>query len=491
MHLVKPRIMLVDDEPDLLEVCTESLADMASGIVCASGGLDAVELLRNESFDLIVSDLRMPGVGGLELLRAASGLAPDTDIIVLTGYGTIDSAVECVRLGAVNYLLKPFKVEELRAAVSKALHERALRQSQEKTGHLSHMLALNSALTGKQEAKAMLREFLSQVKSAFAPDGIAFFIHESGDFGLESTVLIGPYFRENPGVRSWFESLAGSITAKGRPILVEKQILREAFGTDDDGRAPTSAMGAAVCAALVGHGNPDGPRGAVVALRANGSAPYTLDDLKLLTLFSAHASLCFESRRACARLKSINGEIVFSLVNAVEAKDTYTRGHSDRVSRYAAKLAGALGIRSEDVELVRTAGMLHDIGKIGVPDSILNKPGPLTDGELPLMRQHPVIARTILDKVESLGAVLPVVYHHHERFDGSGYPDGLKGKDIPYLARLISVVDGFEAMTSDRAYHRARSMHEAKDILTYGSGSQWDPELVQAWIAVLDRPGEA
>ena len=490
MHLGKPRIMLVDDEPALLEVCTESLADMASDIVCAPGGLDAMELLRKQSFDLIISDLRMPGVSGLELIRAASGLAPGTDIIVLTGYGTIDSAVECVRMGAVNYLLKPFKVEELRAAVSKALHERALRLGQEKTGHLSRMLALNTALTGQQESKALLREFLSQVKKAFSPDGIAFFAHEAGDFGLESAALIGPYFRDNPGVRSWFESLAGSIAVKGRPMLVETQLLREAFGSEGEGSVPTSAMGAAVGTASAGRDRDAGPCGAVVALRANGAAPYTLDDLKLLTLFAAHASLCFESRKACARLKSINDEIVFSLVHAVEAKDTYTRGHSDRVSRYAAKLARSLGMAPEEVELVRTAGMLHDIGKIGVPDSILNKPGPLTVGELPTMRQHPAIARTILDKVESLGAVLPIVYHHHESFDGSGYPDGLRGENIPYLARLISVVDGFEAMTTDRAYHRARSIREATEILIGGSGSQWDPDMVRAWIAILDHPAE-
>ncbi|KAF0234774.1 MAG: response regulator [Desulfovibrionaceae bacterium] len=196
----------------------------------------------------------------------------------------------------------------------------------------------------------------------------------------------------------------------------------------------------------------------MVALRAGNSAPYGLDELKLLTLFAAHASLCFESNQACAKLKSVNGEIVFSLVHAVEAKDTYTRGHSERVSRYATKLARFLGLSEAEVELVRIAGVLHDIGKIGVPDSILNKQGPLISQEVPAMRQHPTIARTILGKVESLSDVLPIVYHHHERVDGNGYPDGLSGDEIPFLARLVSVVDGFEAMTSDRAYHKARSV---------------------------------
>ena len=480
------RILLVDDEPGVLEVCSETLEGVATSIATARDGLEAMERLRTDSFDLIVSDLRMPGAGGLELIRAANTLAPDTDIIVLTGYGAIDSAVECVKLGAVNYLLKPFKVEELRAAVSKALGERALRTRRHDSGSLTHMLALKDAMSGQEDSKALIRQFLGQVKSAFSPDGIAFFIQGVKDFESGPQVLIGPYFRDNPGVRAWFETLGSSIAAKGRPILLEGQLLREAFGNGNgrgSSRCPTSAIGVPV-------DGQNGPRGAVVALRSGDCAPYTLDELKLLTLFAAHASLCFESNQACAKLKSVNGEIVFSLVHAVEAKDTYTRGHSERVSRYAAKLARFLGMSEQEVELVRTAGVLHDIGKIGVPDIILNKKGPLTAQEVPAMRQHPAIARTILGKVESLSGVLPIVYHHHERFDGSGYPDGLTGDEIPYLARLVSVVDGFEAMTSDRAYHKARSVDAARNILRDGAGSQWDAEMVNAWLQLLDAPGE-
>ncbi|GFK92763.1 3'3'-cGAMP-specific phosphodiesterase 2 [Fundidesulfovibrio magnetotacticus] len=481
MQGLGPRILLVDDEPGVLEVCAESLADLAQTVSTARDGLQAMEHLREGSFDLVVSDLRMPGASGVDLLRTMNSSAPDTDLIVLTGYGTIESAVECVRLGAVNYLLKPFKVEDLRAAVIKAFTERSLRV-RAGAGGLSRMLALSAALSARQEARALVKEFLAQVSQAFAPDGIAFFSHGSDRSDGQRHIFLGPYFRENPGVRTWFESLSAGLARKGRPMLFEEQLLRDAFAAQE-ARPPISALGAPL---TFSEGS-----GAVVALRAAGSAPYGVEDLKLFTLFASHASVCFESTRACTRLKAVNEEIVFSLVHAVEAKDTYTRGHSERVSRYAVKLARHLKLPTREVDLARTAGMLHDIGKIGVPDNILNKAGPLDESELPVMRQHPAIARTILGKVESLGSVLPVVYHHHERFDGTGYPDGLAGESIPFLARLVSVVDGFEAMTSDRAYHRGRALETARDILRQGAGSQWDPVFVHSWLELLDKPSAA
>lgn len=487
MDTAGPIIMLVDDEPDILEVCIEALSDLAFRIVTAGNGLEATALLEKEPIDLIVSDLRMPGADGMDLIKAIDRIAPGTDVIVLTGFGTIDNAVECVKLGAVDYLLKPFRIETLRAAVTKALNERALRKQQEAVSDLSRMLDLNSALSTQPDAKTLIKRFLSKVHATFSPDGIAFFYNNTsngnGTSNSAQRVLIGPYFRKHPSVRSWFESFARSLTARKRPMLLDGPFLRQAFNQQvEKGAVPASALG-------VSLSYPAGSPSALVILRANGARAYSLSDLQLLTLFAAHASLCFESHWACTRLKSINDEIVLSLVHAVEAKDTYTRGHSERVSRYAAELAAFLGLSQSEIDLVRTAGILHDVGKIGVPDNILNKAARLEPHELPLIRRHPAIAQTILWKVESLTDVIPIVYHHHESFDGSGYPDGLKGDKIPFLARLVSVVDGFEAMTSDRAYHRARSIGEAHDILASGAGQQWDPTLVQAWRTLLDSKG--
>jgi putative nucleotidyltransferase with HDIG domain len=481
MYAAGPSIMLVDDEPALLEVCAEALADLAFRIVTASNGLEAAALLEKEPFDLIVSDLRMPGFGGMDLIKTANRIAPGTDIIVLTGYGTIENAVDCVKLGATNYLLKPFQIEHLRSVVAKTLDERVLRNQQKAVSRLSRMLDFSNALSGVRDTKSLIKEFLSQARATFLPDGIAFF-HSGNGHGAQH-LHIGPYFRSHPETRSSFEALTASLATKKTPILFDTPLLRQALGLQEENETlPATAIG--VCMS-----SSDKAPGALIVLRSEGAQPYSLSDLQLLTLFADHASLCFESHWAWARLKSLNDEIVFSLVHAVEAKDTYTRGHSERVSNYAAKLAAFLGLSQQDIDLVRTAGVLHDVGKIGVPDNILNKPTSLDLHEMGLMQQHPSIAITILNDVKSLTQVLPIVYHHHEHLDGSGYPDGLRGDDIPFLARLVSVVDGFEAMTSERAYHKARSLEEAKRILTDGSGQQWDAGLVQAWFNLLDQQG--
>ncbi|MBX2859747.1 MAG: diguanylate cyclase [Vampirovibrio sp.] len=179
-------------------------------------------------------------------------------------------------------------------------------------------------------------------------------------------------------------------------------------------------------------------------------------------------------------------ETISSLAGALDAKDKYTRGHSQVVANYAVVLAHALQMTPEEVEQVRLAAFLHDIGKIGIPESILCKPGQLTDDEWEIMKQHPVIgAHQILEPVSSLRPIIPMVKYHHENWDGSGYPDGLIGDDIPIGARIVSIVDAFHGLTSDRSYRKALPLTEAKDILEEGSGTKWDPHLIQLFIKVL------
>lgn len=176
--------------------------------------------------------------------------------------------------------------------------------------------------------------------------------------------------------------------------------------------------------------------------------------------------------------------VVNSAVKAIEARDPYTRGHSDRVAAYAARLATLLGKGQQEVELLRLAAQLHDIGKIGIRDRILGKPGPLDASEWEEMRRHPVIGEEILKPIKLLTPALVVVRHHHERYDGRGYPDGLAGEAIPWSARLVAVADAYEAMTSDRPYRRALPARVALEELAAKAGSQFDPEIVQAMLAL-------
>jgi putative two-component system response regulator len=182
-----------------------------------------------------------------------------------------------------------------------------------------------------------------------------------------------------------------------------------------------------------------------------------------------------------------NAEIVLgSLALSVEAKDPCTEGHCERLSHYAVALGKRLNLSEEWCVALRRGGVVHDIGKIGVPESILTKPGPLTEDEWRMMKQHPAIGERICAPLKSFGLVLPIIRHHHERLDGSGYPDGLKGEEIPFAARILQTVDIFDAITTDRPYHRARTPREAFALLRAEVKRGWrDAALVDELEAIV------
>jgi HD-GYP domain-containing protein (c-di-GMP phosphodiesterase class II) len=194
-----------------------------------------------------------------------------------------------------------------------------------------------------------------------------------------------------------------------------------------------------------------------------------------------------ESLSALGRqLRQVCLETTRALVATVEAKDPFTKRHSLRVSRYAREIALWMGLPSEKIACVETAGVLHDIGKIGIPDVILNKPGPLLDGEFAVVRTHPGIGTDILGHTTYLEHELPLIRHHHERYDGRGYPDGLAGDAIPLGARVLHVADSLDAMLSRRAYKAPLTPAQARMELVMCAGKQFDPAVVEATLAWID-----
>ncbi len=183
-------------------------------------------------------------------------------------------------------------------------------------------------------------------------------------------------------------------------------------------------------------------------------------------------------------IKKLNLEAIEALAQALEAKNPYTKGHSERVSKMAAQLATAMQLPAAQVERIRIAGLLHDIGKIGVPEAVLLKPGRLDDAEFAQIQKHPVHGQNILRPITFLSDILPAIYHHHERFDGKGYPDGLAGEAIPLWARILQVADTYDAMTSDRPYRKGLSKEEATQEIIRCSGEQFDPGVVAAVVAM-------
>jgi HD-GYP domain-containing protein (c-di-GMP phosphodiesterase class II) len=231
----------------------------------------------------------------------------------------------------------------------------------------------------------------------------------------------------------------------------------------------------------------DKPIGIVGVSSSRPGEQFGKDDIELFGNFAAQAAVSLENTRLYQRLQDTYLGAIGSLAAAIEARDPYTVGHSARVTQYAVAIAESMGLSSDEVEELRLAGLLHDLGKIGVPDSILNKAGRLSEEEYSAIKMHPALSMRIIEPLPHLGNIIPIIYHHHERYDGNGYMDGKAGDKIPLGARIIAVADSFEAMTSDRPYRKALSREEAMSELSRNAGSQFDPEVVHHFLALLEK----
>ncbi|MFN2570421.1 MAG: HD domain-containing phosphohydrolase [Gemmatimonadales bacterium] len=322
------RCLVVDDEPRLRRVLVRLLEGEGFACAEAGSGVEALAELKKVPAPLVISDLRMPEMDGVTLLREIIARWPHTAVIVVTAVAEVESAVACLQMGALDYVAKPFHLDEVRARVSQALDKRRL-------------------------------------------------------------------IIEN---ENYQQRLEDRVEAQAR------------------------------------------------------------------------------------RIEELFLEGVHALVYALEAKDAYTRGHSIRVAHYAVEIARSLGVDKDLLDTIALGAELHDVGKIGVSEAVLNKAGKLTDAEYRHIMEHTVIGARILGPLmrDAPGA-LAIVRSHHERLDGKGFPDGLKGDVIPLEARLVSVADAFDAMTSERPYRPSLSVQRAMRELEEGKGVQFDPQIVDAF----------
>ena len=227
--------------------------------------------------------------------------------------------------------------------------------------------------------------------------------------------------------------------------------------------------------------------GVVIVVNKHGDG-FTDEDERLLLGIGSHAAVAIENRRLRRDIEDAYASTVALLCNVIEAKDPYTRGHCEEVASLAAAVARELGMSGEEQEIIFQAGLLHDVGKIAVSDGILLKPGRLLPAERDVIETHSVIGADLVSSVPSLRAIAPLILHHHERYDGDGYPRKLKAHDIPLSARIICAVDAWAAMTSARPYRSALDPQAVRDELHRTSGSQFDPNVVEALLRVLDHP---
>jgi putative nucleotidyltransferase with HDIG domain len=225
--------------------------------------------------------------------------------------------------------------------------------------------------------------------------------------------------------------------------------------------------------------------GVLNLIRGNGGVSFSHIDLEIINVLASQSSISIENAKLYQDIRDNYLKTIRAFALAVEAKDRYTHGHSENVMKYTVVLAKHLGLSDLEIEDVKYAGLLHDIGKIGISEFILNKPSRLTPYEFDEIKKHPAVGAKIIADVPFLQPLVPFVLHHHEFFDGTGYPDGIPGEEIPYGARILSVADVFEAMTSNRPYRKALSPDVAVKTLIAGKGRQFDPQMVDAFLDVL------
>ncbi len=277
------------------------------------------------------------------------------------------------------------------------------------------------------------------------------------------------------------ESVAGKVIQEGRPIAVDN------IGDDPRHAYAEQARMEGLCSLLSVPLNLKDRVIGVLNIYTDEPHYFNPHEINLFTSLASQAAIAIENARLFESLEEIYIEVITAMASAIDARDAYTHGHSHRVTEYAVAIAEELGLSPAEVDIIRNASILHDVGKIGIKEDILKKPGRLTEEERREMEYHPFIGTKILQSVKLLEPVMPLVYHHHERFDGTGYPDGLRGEEIPQGARIISIADAFESMTSDRPYRKALPLEEAMAEMRYGAGRQFDPRLVEVFMRLAEQ----
>ncbi|MCC7494237.1 MAG: GAF domain-containing protein [Fimbriimonadaceae bacterium] len=354
-----------------------------------------------------------------------------------------------------------------------SLHEQA-RDLSRSTGELTALFEVSRALV-TVDSRDVLNEILGQAMALMAAErgSLMLLDEERTELRIETARGLSEEVVAATRVRLG-EGIAGLVALSGEPLrLVDAADLEEA----------RSGVRDALCVPLRVHGRVIG-----VLNIANKTGPGVFGDrdLDLLSALANHAAVAILNTRLFGDLQDLFLSTVGTLAKAVDAKDRYTAGHSHRVTLLALETARELRLAPADLDLLRVAALMHDVGKIGIPEAILCKPGPLTAEERAVMQQHPLHGARIIAPVKRLHAVLPGIRWHHERYDGQGYPDRKAGDEIPTQATVLAVADAYDAMTSDRPYRRGLADQEALRRLREGAGSQWHPAAVDAFLAAYD-----
>jgi len=474
------RVLLVDDNASVLRFLVSAFTSNHCDVTTASTAEQALDQLGDDPFDLVVSDIKMPGLSGLDLLRAVKGRQPGTPVVLITGVPSVSSAVFGLRHGAYDYLPKPFSVTEVKELVQRLRRDRAAG-----SGSVSYPAGLAEELARRQGGVEVLSRIGELALQGLEP-GV--FVERVLENTIKSLRCDGAVILLCDQDGKFNASRMGDPSMVGRLL----NLLHAGFtrivktGGREAVELTTREHGFEGLAALIpGVGN---AMGILCLGRDLEHGAFLPDEKELLLGYAQTTSIALQRLLLREQMEKNLVDTIASFVIALESKDPYLKGHSARVSLYSAELATVMGWPEPEVVMVGRAGMLHDLGKLVMLDNILRKPRQLTEEEFELIRTHPVVGDQILKPLRFLVCEAKAVRHHHERFDGKGYPDKLSAEDIPLIARVVTVADAFDAMTSDRPYRARRPLEAAIEEVKRGVRTQFDPVAAEAFVAIpLER----
>lgn len=503
-------ILLVDDDKKVLEILEKSLTSRGHQVRIARDGEEALINYKQLQPDIVVLDINLPDIDGRDVLRIMRSApdAPRVPVVFLSASSDPELKVSSLNSGGEDFLVKPFSLKEFNAKVNKvlgryrstqALHARGAKLESAITKSRQELLDMNNELkrqllsmrtlfsisqdlNRRLDMEEMLGGFALTLMGQMRISSVAVYanrrdkdeyFHLETLKGFDRTRISDLKIKTKGPFVKWLKECMGPtkiLNADGQPLLNKLPDMRLAIFEYVTPLIVKQNLRGVVFT---------GPR-----LGGQGYSPY---EIEMLHSACNSAGIAMDNARLFREVQSTYLSTVKALVSIIEAKDAYIKGHTERVADYAVALATKLRLPKQEVRDIAFGAVLHDIGKLLVYEQVLNKTGDLNDEEWEMLKQHPEVGAQIIESMEFLGGTIPLVRHHHESYDGKGYPDGLAGKGIPLGARIITVADSFDAMTTDRAYRKALSFDEAIDILQSKAGSQFDPDVVVAFVELVTR----
>ncbi len=511
----KETILFVDDEESILDVARQYFERKGYQTLTACNGVEALQIFDNEKVDCCFTDINMPEMTGLELAENIRMRDSTMPVIVMTGYPSLENTIQTLKNGVVDFLIKPVNLKQMELCMRRAMQQRHLFVEnvllKEEVKSKDRLEKLNQELLYKVDELNILNKIMSSFTTTFSTSDI---FKRAVDVVLEITPAdqcmfhvinesVGQPFKvASAGIGKQLKELKQPDSCRPSPNQIDEQ-------PDDD----TASLGSVIMEVasdeiplLISENN--GVRGipkelmsvmiapmkirekvfgVLTATVCEGAVRFSEKDLYYLSFMAQSAAQSIENLALYENIYENLFATLYAFVTAVEARDLYTRQHSSRVTGISMILGKQMGCTGEELDILNFAGHLHDIGKIGIRDDILLKPGRLTDQEFEKIKEHPVIGANILAQFGMWDKERHIIRCHHERFDGTGYPDGLKQQQIPFLARILSLADAYDAMASDRAYRKRMEEALILKIIEEGAGTQFDPDVVAAFKIVYDE----